>query len=49
MNDVALENMASSENDFLELIAKSGKNIFHNAPTVVMVSGKESANNIQAD
>lgn len=49
MNDVALENMASSGDDFLESIAKSGRNILHNAPTVVIVSGKESANNIQAD
>lgn len=49
MNDIALENMASSGDDFLESIVKSGRNILHNAPTVVIVSGKESANNIQSD
>ncbi len=49
MNDVAIRNMASSGDKFLESVAKSGRNILHNAPTVIIISGKESASDIKAD
>ncbi|MDR0900831.1 MAG: nitroreductase family protein, partial [Methanobrevibacter sp.] len=35
--------------EFLEAVAESGRNILHHAPTIIVVSGKESASNIQAD
>ena len=43
INEVALKNMANSGDEFLEAIAKSGRNILHNAPTVLIVSGKEDS------
>ncbi|MCL2687574.1 MAG: nitroreductase family protein [Methanobrevibacter sp.] len=43
INEVALKNMANSGDEFLETIAKSGRNILHNAPTVLIVSGKEDS------
>ena len=49
INDVALKNMASSDDEFLQAIAKSGRNILHNAPTVIVVSGKESGDYSQTD
>ena len=49
INLVALENMAKSDNEFLQSIAKNGANILHNAPTVIVVSGRENNDYIQAD
>ncbi|MBF4468868.1 MAG: nitroreductase family protein [Methanobrevibacter arboriphilus] len=49
MNDIGIKNMASSGDKFLESIANSGKNILHNAPTVIIISGNESASDIKAD
>ncbi|AMK14700.1 nitroreductase family protein [Methanobrevibacter olleyae] len=41
--------LRNSGDELLEAIAKSGKHIMHNAPTVVIVSAKSSATNMQAD
>jgi len=49
INGVALENMAKSGDEFLEAIAKSGRNILHNAPTVLVVSGREGGDYSQTD
>ncbi|KZX15785.1 coenzyme F420:L-glutamate ligase [Methanobrevibacter cuticularis] len=49
INDSSIDIMSKSGDEFLEAVAKSGRNILHNAPTVIIVSGKESASNIQAD
>ena len=49
INDLALENMAKSEDELLQAIAKSGRNILHNAPTVLVVSGREDGDYSQTD
>lgn len=49
INETSLEVMKNSEDEFLEAIANSGRNILHNAPTVIVVSGNEKASHIQAD
>lgn len=49
INSVCHEIMKHSGDEFLEAIAKSGKNIMHYAPTVVIVSAKSTAANMQAD
>ncbi|MCL2116012.1 MAG: nitroreductase family protein [Methanobrevibacter sp.] len=49
INETTIELMKNSGDEFLESIAKSRRNILHNAPTVVVVSGNEKASHIQAD
>lgn len=49
INETSIEVMKNSGDEFLEAIANSGRNILHNAPTVVVVSGNKEATNIQAD
>lgn len=49
INETSLEVMKNSGNEFWEAIAKSRKNILHDAPTVIIVSGNENASHIQAD
>ena len=49
INDVAVENMLASGDEFLEAIAKSGRNILHNAPTIIVVSGKSDGDYSQTD
>ena len=41
--------LANSGDELLEAIAESGVNVMHNAPTVVFVSAKSDATNMQAD
>ena len=41
--------LTNSGDELLEAIAKSGVNVMHNAPTVVFVSAKSDATNMQAD
>ena len=41
--------LSNSGDEFLEAIAESGVNVMHNAPTVVFVSAKSDATNMQAD
>ena len=49
INETSLEIMKNSGDEFLKSIANSRRNILHNAPTVVVVSGNEKASHIQAD
>ena len=49
INNISIEIMKDSNDDFLESIANSGANILHNAPTLIVVSAKKDAPNIQAD
>ena len=49
INDTALKNMAVSGDEFLEAIAKSGRNILHNAPTILVVSGRKDDDYSQTD
>jgi len=49
INKTSLNLMKDSKNPFFEAIARSGNNILHNAPTIIVVSGYEKATNIQAD
>ena len=49
INETTLEIMKNSEDEFLKSIAKSGRNILHNAPTVIVVSGKKEASHMLAD
>jgi nitroreductase len=49
IDDFSRKAMEKSGDDFLEAIAKSGRNILHNAPTLIIVSAKEDATNMQAD
>lgn len=49
INDISIDIMKNSNDDFLESIAKSGANILHNAPTVIVVSARKDAPNMQAD
>lgn len=41
--------LSNSGDELLEAIAESGVNVMHNAPTVVFVSAKSDATNMQAD
>ena len=41
--------LSNSGDEFLEAIAESDVNVMHNAPTVVFVSAKSDATNMQAD
>ena len=41
--------LINSGDELLEAIAESGRNVMHNAPTVVFVSAKSDATNMQAD
>lgn len=49
INKSVHEILKSSGDEFLEAIGKSGKNVMHNAPTVIIVSAKSTASNMQAD
>jgi nitroreductase len=49
INDSALEIMKNSGDEFAEYVADSGRNILHNAPTVIVVSARKDAANMQAD
>lgn len=49
INEVSLKNMANSGDEFLEAIANSGRNLLHNAPTVLFVSGREDGDYIWSD
>ncbi|KZX17187.1 nitroreductase family protein [Methanobrevibacter filiformis] len=49
INETSIDLMLKSDNEFFQAIAKSGRNILHEAPTVIVVSGREDATNIQAD
>ena len=49
INDSVLNILSNSGDEFLEAIAESGVNVMHNAPTVVFVSAKSDATNMQAD
>ncbi|WP_409199932.1 nitroreductase family protein [Methanobrevibacter sp. DSM 116169] len=49
INESSLKIMSESGDEFLESIAKSGQNILHNAPTVIVVSAQKDAPNMQAD
>ena len=49
INDSVLKILSNSGDEFLEAIAESGVNVMHNAPTVVFVSAKSDATNMQAD
>ena len=49
INDLALKNMKNSDDEFLQKIAKSGRNIVHNAPTVLVVSGRKDDEWSQTD
>ena len=49
INETSLELMKNSGDEFLVSIANSRRNILHNAPTVVVVSGNKKASHIQAD
>jgi len=41
MSDVSTEDMARSEIEWVARIGQSGRSIFYNAPTVIVVSGKQ--------
>lgn len=41
--------LRNSGDELLEAIAESGRHVMHNAPTVVIVSAKSTASNMQAD
>lgn len=49
INDSVRSILANSGDELLEAIAESGVNVMHNAPTVVFVSAKSDATNMQAD
>ncbi|MDL2270987.1 nitroreductase family protein [Methanobrevibacter sp. OttesenSCG-928-I08] len=49
INNRALEIMGNSGDEFAEYLAESGRNILHNAPTVIVVSARKDAANMQAD
>ncbi len=49
INEYVLDLLRNSGEEFLEAIAEEGRNIMHNAPTVVFVSAKSDATNMQAD
>jgi nitroreductase len=49
INDSVLNILSNSGDEFLEAIAESRVNVMHNAPTVVFVSAKSDATNMQAD
>ncbi|MCC7553292.1 MAG: nitroreductase family protein [Methanobacteriaceae archaeon] len=49
IDKISLEVMGKSGDEFLESIAKVKNNILHDAPTVIIVSGKKDAPNLQAD
>ncbi|MDR0912412.1 MAG: nitroreductase family protein [Methanobrevibacter sp.] len=49
IDQVSRDFMKGSGNEFYEMIGNSNRNITHNAPTLVMVSGKIGGSNIEAD
>ena len=49
INDSVRSILSNSGDELLEGIAESGVNVMHNAPTVVFVSAKSDATNMQAD
>ncbi|MDR2966901.1 MAG: nitroreductase family protein [Methanobacteriaceae archaeon] len=49
INETSLELMKNSGDKLLESIANSRRNILHNAPTVIVVSGYEKASHMEAD
>lgn len=49
INDSVRGILSNSGDELLEAIAESGVNVMHNAPTVVFVSAKSDATNMQAD
>ena len=49
INDSVRSILSNSGDELLEAIAESGVNVMHNAPTVVFVSAKSDATNMQAD
>lgn len=49
INNTVHNVLKDSGDEFLEAIAYSDKNVFHNAPTVVIVSVRSDATNMQAD
>jgi nitroreductase len=49
IDEVSREFMKDSGDEFFERIGNSGVNITHNAPTLIIVSGKEDGSNIEAD
>jgi len=49
INDYVHNLLKDSGDELLEAIAESGRNIMHNAPTVIVVSVKSDATNMQAD
>ncbi|MDR3063405.1 MAG: nitroreductase family protein [Methanobrevibacter sp.] len=49
IDEVSRELMKNSGDEFFEMIGNSNRNITHNAPTLVIVSGKKGGSNIEAD
>lgn len=49
INESVRSILSNSGDELLEAIAESGVNVMHNAPTVVFVSAKSDATNMQAD
>ena len=49
INESVRSILSNSGDELLEGIAKAGVNVMHNAPTVVFVSAKSDATNMQAD
>jgi len=49
INKTSIKVMSESGDKFLESVAQSGKNILHNAPTVIVISSQKDAPNMQAD
>ena len=49
INDSVLNILSNSGDEFLETLAESRVNVMHNAPTVIFVSAKSDATNMQAD
>jgi nitroreductase len=49
IDEVSRELMKNSGEEFFEMVGNSGKNITHNAPTLIIVSGKKGSSNIEAD
>jgi nitroreductase len=49
IDEVSREFMKDSGDEFFEMVGNSGRNITHNAPTLIIVSGKKGGSNIEAD
>lgn len=49
INSSVITILKNSGDELLEAIAASGRHVMHNAPTVVFVSAKSDATNMQAD